>query len=63
MSDDEPKTTDVNVEGPAMVEIDAEKIAQIIFDTCDTSETRAAKAANLIVDYLIGTHQKATRLT
>ena len=39
------ETTDVNVNGPAVVEIDAEKIAQIIFDHCHTSEARAARAA------------------
>ena len=32
MIDDEPKTTDVAINGPAVVEIDAERIAQIIFD-------------------------------
>jgi hypothetical protein len=52
MSDDD-NTTEVRVEGPSMVEIDAEQIAQIIFDTCHTTEARAVKAANLIVDYLI----------
>jgi hypothetical protein len=60
---DELQSTDVHVEGPAMVEIDAERIAQIIFDHCHTSEQRAARAANLILDYLAEVHQKATRLT
>jgi hypothetical protein len=63
MMSDEPKTTDVNVSGPVMVEIDAERIAQIIFDHCHTSEARAARAANLIVDYLIEVHQRATTLS
>jgi hypothetical protein len=60
---DEPETTDVVVNGPSVVEIDAEKIAQMIFDICHTSEARAARAANLIVDYLAEVHQKATKLT
>jgi hypothetical protein len=57
----EPEHTDVAVNGPAVVEIDAEKIAQIIFDACHTSEARAARAANLVIDYLIGTHQNASK--
>jgi hypothetical protein len=61
MGDDEPKTTDVVVSGPAVVEIDAQRIAQIIFDTCHTSEQRAARAANVILDYLAEAHQKAAR--
>ena len=63
MMSDEPKTTDVNVNGPAVVEIDAERIAQIIFDTCHTSERARPEAANLILDYLAEAHQKATRLS
>ena len=55
---DEPQTKDVNVSGPAVVEIDAQRIAQIIFDHCHTSE---ARAANLIIDYLIGIHQNADK--
>jgi hypothetical protein len=58
---DEPETTDVVVNGPSVVEIDAERIAQLIFDVCHTSEARAARASNLIVDYLIEVHRKATR--
>jgi len=57
---EKPEQIDVLVNGPAMVEIDAERFAQIIFDTCHTSEARAAQAANLIVDYLIALHQNAT---
>lgn len=60
MTDDD-KITDVLVEGPAMVEIDAERMAQIIFDTCHTTEARAAKAANLIVDYLIELHSNPSK--
>jgi hypothetical protein len=56
---DEPKTADVNVSGPAMVEIDAERIAQIIFDHCHSSEQRAARAANEVIDYLIEVYQRA----
>jgi hypothetical protein len=52
MSGDKSKRTDVNVSGPAVVEIDAERIAQIIFDHCHTSEQRAARAANEIISYL-----------
>jgi hypothetical protein len=43
---------DVVVNGPAVVEIDAERITQIIFDHCHTSEQRAARAANEIISYL-----------
>jgi hypothetical protein len=59
---DEPKTTDVNISGGAVVEVDAEKIAPIIFDTCHTSEARASRAANLINDYLAEAHHNAIRL-
>jgi hypothetical protein len=44
-----------------MVEIEAERIAAIILDVCDTSEACAARAANLVLDYLTEVHQKATR--
>lgn len=60
MNDDD-KITDVLVEGPAMVEIDAERMAQIIFDTCHTTEARATKAANLICDYLIELHSNPSK--
>ena len=60
---DAPEHIDVVHRSPSVVEIDAERIAQIIFDHCHTSEQRAARAANLIVDYLVEVHQKATRLT
>jgi hypothetical protein len=56
---DEP--IDVVVQGPVMVEVDAVKIAQIIFDVCHTSETRATQAANLVIDYLVGVHQNASQ--
>jgi hypothetical protein len=59
----ESETTDVAINGPAVVEVDAEKIAQIIFDACHTSEQRAAKAANLVPDYLAEVHQKAAGLS
>jgi hypothetical protein len=49
---EEPETTDVVVQGPVMVEIDAERIAQIIFDHCHTSEQRVAQAAKKIIGYL-----------
>jgi hypothetical protein len=57
---DEPEHMDVVHRSPSVVEIDAEKIAQIIFATCHTSETRAAQAANLIIDYLAEAHQNAS---
>jgi hypothetical protein len=60
MNDDD-KITDIPVEGPAMVEIDVERIAQIIFDVCHTSEARAAQAARLICDYLIEVHSSASK--
>jgi hypothetical protein len=61
MSGDKSKHTDVNVSGPVMVEIDAEKIAAIIFAVCHTTEARSARAANLIIDLLIEAHQNASR--
>ena len=60
---DEGEHTDVPVSRGSMVEIDAERIAQIIFDNCHTSESRAARAANLILDYLIEVHQGANKLS
>ena len=33
MMSDKPETTDVLINGPSMVEIAAEKITQIVFDT------------------------------
>jgi hypothetical protein len=60
MSDDD-NTTEVRIEGPALVEIDSERMAQIIFDTCHTTEARAAQAANLICDYLIEIHSNARK--
>jgi hypothetical protein len=63
MSDDEPETTDVVVDGPAVVEIDAERISAIILEVCHSSATNAARAASKILDYLAEVHQKATRLT
>jgi hypothetical protein len=43
---DEPETTDVVVNGPSVVEIDAERISAIILATCHSSATNAARAAN-----------------
>jgi hypothetical protein len=43
---DEPDHIDVPVSGPAMVEIDAERISAIILATCHSSATNAARAAN-----------------
>ena len=57
----EPEHTDVLITGPAVVEIDAERIAAIIFATCHTSEQRATRAANLILDYLAEAHQAASK--
>ena len=58
---DEPEYTHVAVSGPGAVEVDTEIIARIIFDTCHTSEQRATRAANKVVDYLIGVHQNPTK--
>jgi hypothetical protein len=60
MTDDDT-TTDVHVQGPAIVEVDAEQMAQIIFDTCHTTEGRATTAANLIVDYLIKVYSNPSK--
>jgi hypothetical protein len=60
MNDDD-NITDVLVEGPTVVEVDSEQMAQIIFETCHTSEADAAKAANLICDYLIRIHSNASK--
>jgi hypothetical protein len=58
---DAPEHIDVVHQGLSVVEIDAEKIAAIIFATCHTSEARAAQAANKIIDYLAEAHQNANR--
>lgn len=57
----EPEYTDVVVNGPAVVQIDADRIAQIICEVVGAPETLATRAANLIVDYLIETHQGASK--
>jgi hypothetical protein len=62
MTSDELQSTDVHVNGPAMVEIDAERISAIILEVCHSSATNAAKAANKIVDYLIEVHQGAGKV-
>lgn len=63
MNDDDDKITDIVIEAspaaPVAVEIDAEKIAQIIFDMCHTTEKRSVQAANRIIDYLIEVHSNA----
>lgn len=56
---DELDHIDVPVSGPTLVEIDAEKIAQIVFETCHTSEARAVRCANLIFQYLAEAFQAA----
>jgi hypothetical protein len=48
--------TDVLVEAGTVIEVDAEHIAHIIVTLCATTDERAAKAANLIIDYLIAVH-------
>jgi hypothetical protein len=58
---DSPEHIDVVHRAPAVVEIEAERIAAIIFATCHTTEARSAKAANLILDYLAEVHQRANR--
>jgi hypothetical protein len=59
MNDD--NYTDILMQGPAVVEIDSEVMAAIIFNTCKTSEARAVKAANLICDYLIKIHSNPSK--
>jgi hypothetical protein len=56
---DEPDHIDVAVSGPAMVEVDAERISAIILATCHSSATSAARAANLILAYLAEVFQAA----
>jgi hypothetical protein len=56
---DEPDYIDVPVSGPATIEIDAEKIAQIILEVTHTSATNAAKAANRIIELLAEAFQAA----
>lgn len=53
--------TDILMQGPAMVEIDSEVMAAIIFNTCQTTPARAARAANLICDYLIKIHSNPVK--
>jgi hypothetical protein len=52
---------DVVHQASAVVEIDAGRIAQIVFDTCHTTEARSAKAANLVLEYIAEVHQNAIR--
>jgi hypothetical protein len=59
---DKPDSTDVPVSGPTLVEIDAEKIAQIILEVTHTSATNAAKAANRIIELLAEVFQAADGL-
>jgi hypothetical protein len=50
---DEPEYVETFlVSGAPTVEINADRIAQIIFDLCRTSEARAIKAADQMIDYL-----------
>ena len=53
--------TDVLLKAGMVVEVDANRMAQIIFDTCPTSKACAAKAANLIIDYLIEVHSTPSK--
>ena len=57
----EPEHTDVFVPRPSMVEIDAERIYEIILQTCHSSATDAARASNLILEYLAEAHQAASK--
>lgn len=50
MSDD---ATEILMPVGGEITIDANRIGVIILDDCHTSEARAAKAANRIVEYLI----------
>jgi hypothetical protein len=51
------ETTEVLTEG--VIEIDADRIAAIIAETCHTSDTRAGQAANQVVRYLIDAFNEA----
>jgi hypothetical protein len=66
-ADDEPETVDLHIDAspaaPVVVEIDAQKIAAIIFAACHTTEARSARAANAILAYLIQVHQDGTKLS
>jgi hypothetical protein len=42
--------TDIPANGPAMVEIDVERISAIILATCHSSETNAVRALNAIAE-------------
>jgi hypothetical protein len=53
--------TDILIEAGTMIEIDAEHIAHIIRTLCATTEERAVKAANLVVDYLIAVHTAGSK--
>jgi hypothetical protein len=52
---------DVLIKAGMVVEVDAERMAKIIFDVCPTSKACAAKAANLIIDYLIEVHSNPSK--
>jgi hypothetical protein len=56
---DEPEHIDVPIDGPTLVEIDAERIARIILSTCHTTATGATRASNLILEYLAEAFQAA----
>lgn len=47
------ETTNVFMPEGGVVDIDANRIAAIVFDACHTSETNATRAANRIIEYLI----------
>jgi hypothetical protein len=65
--EDEPETVDVTIDGspsaPVVVQIDARRIAAIIFAACHTTEARSARAANAILAYLIQVHQDGAKLS
>ena len=58
----EPEMTEVPLEKGHVADVDANRIAQIIFEVCPTSKTKALEAANLIVDYLIEIFQNAGKI-
>jgi hypothetical protein len=49
----EPEVIDVQVKAWSRIEVDAVRIAEIIARVCHVRDKPAAKAANLIIDYLI----------
>ena len=58
MAEDIEIAINASPSAPKVIEIDAAVIARIIMRTAHVSPKPAAKAANLIVDYLVLCHQE-----